>query len=71
MGMSMHEYEKSSGCKVCFKCGTAKHRSGWYWYAGRRSRDEPPCGGVGILSGLELERWLASAETPSEDVDRS
>lgn len=40
----MHQYERGgSTWKVCRLCGMAKHRNGWHWYAGRRSRVEPDC----------------------------
>ncbi|PHM22991.1 hypothetical protein [Xenorhabdus ehlersii] len=40
-----HNYQWSVMCRVhiCEKCGTAEHRSGWYWWAGYKSKVEPPC----------------------------
>ncbi|MBD2811895.1 hypothetical protein ID853_13600 [Xenorhabdus sp. Vera] len=57
-----HNYSWSKLCRVhiCAKCGTAEHRSGWYYWAGYKSKSEPPCYGI---KGIEeaLIKWQEKA----------
>jgi hypothetical protein len=41
---------------VCSVCGTAKH-SGFWFFAGKKSKDEPPCSD----NKSEQANWLKSA----------
>lgn len=59
----MHQYERlDSTCSVCRRCGTAKHRNGWFWFANRRSRVEPKCDIV--IDDEERDDWMANALSP-------
>jgi len=58
----MHLYEPfDRKCKVCRKCGTAAHRDGWYWFAGKRSRVEPTCDVLDIR-GDQYRQWMKTTE---------
>lgn len=58
---STHCYERGgSTWKVCRNCGAAWHRSGWHWYAGKRSRVQPDCS-IRFDNAVRDE-WLTAAE---------
>jgi hypothetical protein len=45
--VSVHSYRAAQGCKICAKCGTAKHSKPFegfkYWFAGVGHDKEPEC----------------------------
>ena len=54
----IHHYQRDGSIFICQRCGTAKHRNGKYWWAGRYSESEPPCGDdvVGQDAWFETEK---------------
>ncbi|BET97317.1 hypothetical protein TCT1_22380 [Xenorhabdus sp. TCT-1] len=60
-----HNYQWSAMCRVhlCRKCGTAEHRSGWYWWAGYKSKVEPPCAYNPQIDSAEMRNWCAGNAT--------
>lgn len=38
-----YEWDANARCHICKICGTAEHRSGHFYYAGKRSKIEPSC----------------------------
>ncbi|WP_273572100.1 hypothetical protein [Xenorhabdus griffiniae] len=60
-----HDYQWSAMCRVhiCKKCGTAEHRSGWYWWAGHKSKQEPPCAYNPQIDSAEMRNWCAENAT--------
>lgn len=57
-----HHYLRERDIHVCQYCGTAEHRNGKFWWAGRCSELEPPCGDD--LVGQES--WFEAAEREVE-----
>ncbi len=62
-----HDYETirdlkggSFGC--CRYCGTAKHKSGWFYLAGYRSKVDPPCTDYHPAMHDSMKEWRESAE---------
>lgn len=43
----VYRYWEPGGVHICQLCGTAEHRNGKYWWAGRWSYTEPPCANTG------------------------
>lgn len=50
----------SFGC--CVVCGTAKHKDGWFWLAGIRSKQEPPCHQGHPMTTPAFAEWMKQAE---------
>lgn len=44
---------------ICSVCGTCERQNGVFWWAGKWSRNEPPCG----HDSPEQRRWHDSANT--------
>ncbi len=42
MGDHHYEWYAQGRCHICKKCGTAKHKSCW-WFAGKKYDTEPKC----------------------------
>lgn len=54
-----HRYRRYAAgrCHICDTCGTAKHSNGWYWFAGHKSQQEPPC----ALYTPAMDEWKQQA----------
>ena len=48
---------------ICKICGTCERRNGQYWWAGKWSKTEPPCG----LNTEEQRDWHNNANPDNED----
>lgn len=62
-----HDYErirdlKGGSFECCVVCGTAKHKDGWYWLAGIRSKQEPPCHQGHPMTSPAFAEWMKQAE---------
>ena len=53
-----HHYQRDGSIHVCWMCGTAEHRNGIFWWAGRCSLIEPPCS----TNPAGQREWYATAE---------
>lgn len=56
-----HKYQLDSLTRlhICSVCGTCERRNGIFWWAGKWSRNEPPCG----YDTPEQRRWHESANS--------
>ena len=62
-----HQYSwwSTGSVYICGICGTAEHKNGRYWWAGRWSKTEPPCGN----SSPAQREWYNSANLDPEWPD--
>ncbi|AGR57655.1 hypothetical protein A464_469 [Salmonella bongori N268-08] len=58
-----HDYQRDGSIYICRYCGTAEHRNGNFWWAGRFSECEPPCGDD--VAGQDA--WFDAAENPARN----
>ncbi|EAU6105669.1 hypothetical protein U3D69_003210 [Salmonella enterica] len=58
-----HHYQRDGSFYICHICGTAEHRNGNFWWAGRYSKCEPPCGDD--IAGQDA--WFDAAEIEGVD----
>ena len=57
-----YSYWEPGRVHICQICGTAEHKNGEYWWAGRWSLVEPPCG----HTSTEQKIWFNMANPDPE-----
>ncbi len=60
-----YHFDPLSRTHICSVCGTCERRNGVFWWAGKWSRQEPPCGYVHSAQ----RQWHNNAN-PDPDPDR-
>ena len=60
-----HRYQwwEPGKVNICLLCGTAEHRNGKFYWAGRWSKVEPPCG-----SSEKAQREWYDAANPDDEM---
>lgn len=60
-----HKYRPDPLTKtyICSVCGTCERRSGIFWWAGKWSRQEPPCG----FNTVDQREWHHKANPDNEN----
>lgn len=55
----MHNLKNTGGYMICADCGACKRKSGFWYWAGRKSKTQPPCS----KNGSDYAAWVkVSAE---------